>query len=141
MKSMNERIGFPGRVQREKWREQAAAFLDGDALETTPSKNTGEGLDDEDDVSLISGIGPSIARDLTEMGYVTFAQISELNDHDIRAINDKIGFPGRVEREQWREQARELMAGVAPRAKVDRDALAEAEETDETGEPDGSDTT
>ena len=97
-------------------------------------------MNDEDDVSLISGIGPAIARDLTEMGIVTFAQISELNDQEMRAINDKIGFPGRVEREQWREQARELMAGVAPRAKVDRDALVEAEETDETGEPDGSDT-
>ena len=137
---INERIGFPGRVQREKWREQAAAFLDGNDLETTPSKNAGDGMNDEDDVSLISGIGPAIARDLTEMGIVTFAQISELNDQEMRAINDKIGFPGRVEREQWREQARELMAGVAPRAKVDRDALVEAEETDETGEPDGSDT-
>jgi diguanylate cyclase (GGDEF)-like protein/PAS domain S-box-containing protein len=125
---INNRIGFPGRIQREKWREQAAALITSKTMsvqshlsveDRAPKRN--------DDISLIGGIGPAIARDLAELGIVSFEQMSKLSNQQVLAINEKIGFPGRVEREQWREQARELMAGLAPRAKIDREAMENAD--------------
>ncbi|NNF79385.1 MAG: EAL domain-containing protein, partial [Rhizobiales bacterium] len=77
-----------------------------------------------DNLSLISGIGPTMASDLKGLGIVSFQQLADLSDEDADNVNQQTGFPGRVEREEWREQARELMAGKPPRAKVDRDQLA-----------------
>ena len=64
-----------------------------------------------DDLEIIKGIGPFINRELVAMGIVTFAQLVALTPAQIDYLEDKIGFPGRVGREHWIEQARELMAG------------------------------
>ena len=67
-----------------------------------------------DDLEIIKGIGPFINRELVAMGIVTFAQLVALTPTQIDYLEDKIGFPGRVAREHWIEQARELMAGGKP---------------------------
>ncbi len=67
-----------------------------------------------DDLEIIKGIGPFINRELVAMGIVTFAQLVALTPVQIDYLEDKIGFPGRVGREHWIEQARELMAGRPP---------------------------
>lgn len=69
-----------------------------------------------DDLEIIKGIGPVINRELIAMGIVTFAQLVALTPAQIDYIEDKIGFPGRVAREHWIEQARELMGGATPLA-------------------------
>ena len=73
-----------------------------------------------DDISLIGGIGPKIFAALTDMGITTFAQIAAWTPEDVTRIEADIKQKGRVAREEWIEQAKELMAGKAPRAKTDK---------------------
>ena len=85
-----------------------------------------------DDLSLIGGIGPKILKTLNEMGYATFAQIAALDGDAIEQIETAIKSKGRVAREEWIEQAKELAAGKPPRAKVDKEAkAAKAAKTEE----------
>ena len=73
-----------------------------------------------DDLSLISGVGPKSEKALHELGYTTFAQIAAWTKTEIDNVEHHIKLGGRVEREEWVQQAKELMDGKPPRAKVDR---------------------
>jgi predicted flap endonuclease-1-like 5' DNA nuclease len=64
-----------------------------------------------DDLKKIKGIGPRIAGLLEELGITRYRQIAELDAEAIARINDRLRFRGRIEREQWVEQARRLVGG------------------------------
>jgi predicted flap endonuclease-1-like 5' DNA nuclease len=71
---------------------------------------TAIGVLEADDIEEIVGIGPVIGAHLREQGITTFAQIAAWTAQDATRIGDEIDFPGRVERENWIDQARELQA-------------------------------
>jgi large subunit ribosomal protein L19 len=73
-----------------------------------------------DDVSLIAGVGPKIKDQLHAEGITTLAQIAEMSDEAIFALDEKLGLKGKSKREEWVTQAKELVAGMAPRAKTDQ---------------------
>ncbi len=73
-----------------------------------------------DDISLIGGIGPKIEKALHEKGIKTWAQIANLKRFEVEALNTELKLMGRIDREEWIEQAKELMAGKPPRAKSDK---------------------
>jgi predicted flap endonuclease-1-like 5' DNA nuclease len=73
-----------------------------------------------DDVSLIDGIGPKITKQLAKEGIVALSQIATLTKDAMAKLDSKLGFNGRSMREEWNVQAQELLAGKAPRAKVDQ---------------------
>ena len=65
------------------------------------------GLNTEpDDLTRIKGIGRVLQAKLNELGIVTFQQIAEFGPADIERVNEKLDFPGRIERERWVEQAK-----------------------------------
>ncbi|MGJ5619161.1 50S ribosomal protein L21 [Sulfitobacter sp. MF3-043] len=64
-----------------------------------------------DDLSQISGVGPVIVKKLHGEGVTTFAQIAKWTDADVEAIEEKLSFKGRVGREDWIAQAKELAKG------------------------------
>ena len=64
-----------------------------------------------DDLSKISGVGPVIVGKLNGEGITTFAQIAAWTDADVEAIEEKLSFKGRVGREDWIAQAKELAKG------------------------------
>jgi large subunit ribosomal protein L21 len=66
---------------------------------------------DGDDLSLISGVGPVIVGKLNDAGITTFAQIAGWTDADVEEIEEKLSFKGRVGREDWIAQAKELAKG------------------------------
>jgi large subunit ribosomal protein L21 len=72
------------------------------------------------DVSLIDGVGPKLTKALHEAGYLTLTQIAALNAADVAALDVKLNLKGRAAREDWVKQAKELVAGAAPRAKIDQ---------------------
>jgi large subunit ribosomal protein L21 len=78
-----------------------------------------------DDLALIGGVGPKILKSLNDLGYTTYAQIANLTPDEIEKIEAEIKMPGRIAREEWAEQAKELAQGKPPRAKVDKEAKAE----------------
>jgi ribosomal protein L21 len=73
-----------------------------------------------DDISLIGGIGPKIEEALHARGFKTWSQIANLTAAQIETLNTELKLMGRIGREEWIEQAKELMAGKPPRAKTDK---------------------
>ena len=80
-----------------------------------------------DDVSLISGVGPVLKDKLAEAGITSLKQIATLKKKDVAKLDEDLSLGGRIEREEWVAQAKELLAGKPPRAKVDQEAQAQAE--------------
>jgi predicted flap endonuclease-1-like 5' DNA nuclease len=65
---------------------------------------------EKDDLKMISGIGPFIEERLHALDIYTFLQISKFTLKDINTINDAIEyFSGRIERDEWVAQAKELV--------------------------------
>jgi large subunit ribosomal protein L21 len=75
---------------------------------------------DTSNLSLISGIGPTIEKKLRAAGVLNWEQIASWSDADLASWNEKLELRNRATREEWVEQAKELLAGKAPRAKVDQ---------------------
>ncbi|WP_137700415.1 50S ribosomal protein L21 [Marimonas lutisalis] len=61
-----------------------------------------------DDLKQLSGVGPALEKKLHEAGVTTFAQIAAWGADDIAAMDEKLSFKGRIEREGWVEQAKKL---------------------------------
>ena len=69
---------------------------------------------------IIGGVGPRIKENLAKEGITSLNQIAEMTDEAIFVLDEKLALKGRTKREDWIEQAKELLAGKAPRAKVDQ---------------------
>ncbi len=76
-----------------------------------PAKAKKAAKADGDDLSQISGVGPVIVGKLNDAGITTFAQIAAWSDADVEEIEEKLSFKGRVGREDWIAQAKELAKG------------------------------
>jgi len=63
-----------------------------------------------DDLKKLSGVGPALEKKLLENGVTTFAQIAAWSADDVAAMDEKLSFKGRIEREGWIEQAKTLAA-------------------------------
>jgi large subunit ribosomal protein L21 len=63
-----------------------------------------------DDLTRIKGIGAVIAARLRKLGISSYAQVAGLSDTEIEKINAELNFKGRVEREQWIQQAQEILS-------------------------------
>ncbi len=64
-----------------------------------------------DDLKKLSGVGPALEKKLLEAGVTTFAQIAAWTEEDVAAMDEKLSFKGRIEREGWIAQAAELAKG------------------------------
>ncbi|MBK5932965.1 LSU ribosomal protein L21P [Rhodovulum imhoffii] len=64
-----------------------------------------------DDLKKLSGVGPALEKKLHEAGVTTFAQIAAWTPEQVAAMDQKLSFKGRIEREGWIEQAKELAKG------------------------------
>lgn len=64
-----------------------------------------------DDLKKLSGVGPVLEQKLLDAGVTSFAQIAAWTEADIAEFDEKLSFKGRIEREGWVEQAKELAKG------------------------------
>jgi large subunit ribosomal protein L21 len=108
--------GRPNGRHEIHWQRAYEAIVDVAPLTVeAPAKAT-----KSDDVSLIDGVGPKITKQLADEGIVSLSQIADMTPMALAAIDSKLGLKGRTAREEWIEQAKELLAGKPPRAKVDQ---------------------
>ena len=63
------------------------------------------------DLKRIRGIGVLIERKLNSMGVTTYDHIANWTADDVDRVSQSLDFKGRIERENWVEQARILSAG------------------------------
>ncbi len=69
------------------------------------------GVQGDDDLQQIAGIGPGLEKKLKDSGITTIQQIAELSDQDIAHLEEEIiKFSGRINRDKWVEQAKKLMS-------------------------------
>jgi len=97
------------------------------AADAAPAALASGGLDSSN-LSLISGIGPTIEKKLRAAGITSWEQIAAWTDADIAKYDEELALRGRVVREEWVQQASELLAGKPPRAKVDQAELKSGED-------------
>lgn len=65
----------------------------------------------DDDLTAITGVGPALQKKLKDHGISSYAQIAALNADEIAHLEAEIiKFPGRIERDDWVGQAKQLMA-------------------------------
>lgn len=84
-----------------------------DAIPGKPPAPLIKPLGEVDDLKKISGIGPKIENTLNDLGIYHFQQIAEFDDENIIWVNQHLNFKGRIEREKWVEQAREIVAKMS----------------------------
>ena len=97
------------------WQRAYEAIVD-----VAPLKVAATATPEADDVSLIDGVGPKITTQLAGEGIVALSQIAAMTPVALAALDTKLGLKGRTAREEWIVQAKDLLAGKAPRAKVDQ---------------------
>ncbi|MFT5870525.1 MAG: large subunit ribosomal protein L21 [Paracoccaceae bacterium] len=64
-----------------------------------------------DDLKLLSGVGPALEKKLHAAGVTSFAQIAGWTASDVTAMDEKLSFKGRIDREGWIDQAKAKVAG------------------------------
>jgi predicted flap endonuclease-1-like 5' DNA nuclease len=67
--------------------------------------------DRTDDLKRIRGIGVLIEKRLNALGITSYEQVANWTKADIDIISSQLDFRGRIERENWVEQARILASG------------------------------
>ncbi len=125
-------IYFSDRIERDEWVSQAKELVQSMDSKTELLKRISErrmniffnriGIakeEEADDLTNISGIGGWIMEKLNVLGIYTFRQISNFNSEDVAAVTEAIEyFPGRIERDEWILQAKELVRIAGDKAEL-----------------------
>ena len=93
-------------VQTSAMEAAPAAATEG----TRPANLLEEARGEADDLTKISGVGPGLSKKLNENGVFHFWQIAEWGPSEVAFMNDQLSFKGRIERDNWIEQATTLAA-------------------------------
>ena len=106
----------------------ASGTTKGKAAKSAKSEAKAEALD-ASNLSLISGVGPTIEKKLRAAGIASWNDIAAWSDEDVAKWDEELKLRGRATREEWVEQAKELLAGKPPRAKLDQAEQASGEDS------------
>lgn len=75
-----------------------------------------------DDLKLIVGVGPVLERMLQQLGVSSYRQIARWTERDIDEFDARLPeFPGRIRRDHWVTQARELHQSKFGSSAISRD--------------------
>ena len=89
----------------------SAAIADLEKVEEKEPQLFTEPPAEADDLKMISGIGPKIEKILHDLGIYTFAQIAAWGPEEIKWVDQRLKFKGRIIREDWVAQADALATG------------------------------
>ncbi len=128
-------VDFSGRIQRDEWVAQAKALVRNGhqplnaktsrsktatkkpkkskssktAWQSGKTKFGTPGSKHRDDLKVVNGIGPVIEKALNRFGIKSWEQLATLKVKEVKAIDEALDFPGRIQREQWVQQAKALV--------------------------------
>ena len=91
------------------------------AAKSKDKKDAAPAADFVDAIVLVDGIGPKGEEALAVAGITKLTELVAMSAADISALEEKIGKPGIVAKEEWVEQAKEMIGGAEPRSQVDKD--------------------
>jgi small subunit ribosomal protein S2 len=94
-----------------------AVVVDVEALASEGETQTFERLEAPrgapDELTKITGLGPTLEQKLNDSGVFHFWQIAAMGEADMEALEEAMGAKGRINREAWAEQARAFLEGAA----------------------------
>ena len=98
-------------VRSEAFRqpEQAAAVPASSRADSSSAARVRSAV--PEDLKRIRGVGVLIEKKLNSMGVTNYDQVANWSAGDIERVSQVLDFKGRIERENWVEQARILAAG------------------------------
>lgn len=70
----------------------------------------------QDDLRVINGVGKKLQKVLNGFGIQSWEQVAALTPDEVARVDDALDFPGRIERDQWVEQAGDLIARFPDRS-------------------------
>jgi len=100
----------PAKKAAPKKEEAPKAEAKAEPKKEAPKKAAPKAAAGADDLKRISGVGPALEKKLHDLGITTFAQIAAWSPEDIADFDDKLSFKGRIERDNWLEQAAQFDA-------------------------------
>ncbi|MEM6667016.1 MAG: NADH-quinone oxidoreductase subunit NuoE [Pseudomonadota bacterium] len=114
MESSAPKAPAPKNAAEEKTGDKASGTDKAALLESAdrPASLSGPLGGHADDLKRISGVGPKIEGILNGLGIYHFGQIAQWNDDNKAWVDGYLSFKGRIDREQWIEQARTLDEGL-----------------------------
>ena len=85
----------------------------------------------KDNLQLIKGVGKVLEALLNETGIYHFDQIANFTAEEVIWLDNSMSFPGRIERENWVAQARDLAEGKATEfsARVERGEVSSSKKS------------
>lgn len=92
----------PKAAKKAAPKKEAAPKASGEAMFLSGPKG------DADDLKQISGVGPVLEGKLNALGIYHFWQVAEFTADDIAKVDAELNFKGRIERDDWLTQAKEL---------------------------------
>jgi predicted flap endonuclease-1-like 5' DNA nuclease len=125
-------VYFSGRIERDEWVAQARELVHNQDEKAALLKRISErkaniyydriGIakkEEANDLTIISGIGGWIQEKLNVLDIYTFRQISNFTKEDVVAVTEAIEyFPGRIERDEWILQAKDLVRIAGNKAEL-----------------------
>ncbi len=145
MSRANPNVSMPARLSDAIKDKEAKPAAPAEAAKTASSKTepvkkdlsevrAARDADKSDDLKRIRGIGVLIEKRLNALGVATYGDIANWTSGDIDRISQTLDFKGRIERENWVEQARILSAGGHTEfsRRVDRGDVESSRDPEET---------
>ena len=88
---------------------RVAAFHAG-SWKTGKTKLGTDGADHTDDLKVVSGIGPEMEKLLNSFDIISWEQLAALTPEEVATVDAALtDFPGRITRDEWVEQAQEII--------------------------------
>lgn len=81
-----------------------------------PAEDRPPALEGGDNLRRIKGIGQGFEKRLNQLGIYRYAQIAVWTERQQAWVSAELGFPGRVERDDWPAQAKRLGKGAEARS-------------------------
>ena len=86
-----------------------ASASSGDTSQMDDKGRLSEPQGDADDLKKISGVGPAFEKRLNSAGIFHFWQVAALSSEQVESLEEELSMQGRMERDEWVKQAKELM--------------------------------
>lgn len=81
----------------------------------------------DDDLTLIGGLGPKLKERLGEAGITSLTQLAALGDDEVEKLDAELDLKGRIAREDWVGQAKQILGAGGPEAKAETKPAGETD--------------
>lgn len=117
---VDQHLKIKGRIDRDEWVPQAQLLSTGKMDEweakygyakSSSGPKIAAAVGPSDDLTKINGIGPKLDELCQSLGVRRFDQISAWSAADVAEVDQYLKIKGRIDRDQWVDQAKLLAAG------------------------------